>query len=174
VVRENQQLQEAYDRVMSIQERAKHCALTDTGNWSNQNVIFTKAFQDMLPVALCILKGALLRDECRGAHFKPAFAPKSLVSQDPVERRREAEEWCDQFEENSRRFLKSSVATWKDPEPDIQYEPIDTSLIPPRPRLYGLVGADAIEEAWKARAGKKVTQDSSLESKPASLVGQAT
>ncbi len=174
VVRENQQLQEAYERVLSIQERAKHCSLTDTGNWSNQNVIFTKAFQDMLPVALCILKGALLRDECRGAHFKPAFAPKNLGSQDPAERRREAEDWCDQFEENSRRFLKSSVATWKDPEPDIQYEPIDTSLIPPRPRLYGLVGADAIEEVWKARASEKLLLDKSSESKSASLVGQAT
>ena len=145
--------------------------MTDTGNWSNQNVIFTKAFQDMLPVALCILKGALLRDECRGAHFKPAFAPKSLVSQDPVERRNEAEVWCDQFEENSRRFLKSSVATWKDPEPDIQYESVDTSLIPPRPRLYGLVGADAIEETWNARMKKKAPQEKAEESRSPTLVG---
>ncbi len=171
VVRENHQLQEAYDRVLSIQERSKECTLTDTGNWSNQNVIFTKAFQDMLPVALCILKGALLRDECRGAHFKPAFAPKSLVSQDPVERRNEAEVWCDQFEENSRRFLKSSVATWKDPEPDIQYEAVDTSLIPPRPRLYGLVGADAIEEAWNVRMKKKAPQEKAEESRSPTLVG---
>ncbi|MDZ4852672.1 MAG: succinate dehydrogenase flavoprotein subunit [Pirellulaceae bacterium] len=155
VVRENRQLQEAYDRALLIQERSKRCTLTDTGNWSNQNVIFTKAFQDMLPVALCILKGALMRDECRGAHFKPAFAPKSLSSQDPTERRKEAEVWCDRFEENNSRFLKSSIATWKAPEPEIQYEAVDTSLIPPRPRLYGLVGAEAIEQVWNERTKNK-------------------
>ena len=26
-------------------------------------------------------------------------------------------------------------------QPDITYEDVDTSLVPPRPRLYGLVGA---------------------------------
>ena len=171
VVRENSQLTEAYDRVLSIQERSKQCTLSDTGNWSNQNVIFTKAFQDMLPVALCILKGALQRDECRGAHFKTAFAPKSLVAQDPVERRKEAELWCDQFEQNNNRFLKSSIATWKAPEPDIQYEPVDTTLIPPRPRLYGLVGAEAIEEVWNERAKKKLTPEKPPETRRPVLAG---
>jgi succinate dehydrogenase / fumarate reductase, flavoprotein subunit len=37
-------------------------------------VVFTKALLDMFPLALTILKGALARDECRGAHFKPEFA----------------------------------------------------------------------------------------------------
>ncbi len=155
VVRENGQLQEAYAKVLDIQERSKRCAVADTGSWSNQNVIFTKSFQDMIPIALAILKGALLRDECRGAHFKPAFAPKSLTATDPVERRMQAETWCDQFEENNRRFLKSSIAEWKSPEPAIRYEDVDTSLIAPRPRLYGLVGAEAIEEVWNERVKKK-------------------
>ncbi len=167
VVRENTQLEDAYAKVMDIQEKSKRCAVSDTGNWSNQNVIFTKAFQDMVPVALAILKGALLRDECRGAHFKPAFAPKSLVSTDPVERRREAEAWCDNFEANNRRFLKSSIAEWKSPEPSITYEDVDTSSIPPRPRLYGLVGAETIEEVWNERSKKK--QSSPAENKQ--LVG---
>jgi succinate dehydrogenase / fumarate reductase flavoprotein subunit len=35
--------------------------------------------------------------------------------------------------------------------PVLSFEEIDTSIIPPRPRLYGLVGADVIEEVWKAR-----------------------
>ena len=33
-------------------------------------------------------------------------------------------------------------------EPEITYEDVDTSLITPRPRLYGLVGAENIEEVW--------------------------
>jgi len=28
-------------------------------------------------------------------------------------------------------------------------------LIPPRPRLYGLVGADVIEQVWKERQSRK-------------------
>jgi succinate dehydrogenase / fumarate reductase flavoprotein subunit len=34
---------------------------------------------------------------------------------------------------------------------------VDTSLIPPRPRLYGLVGAEVIEEVWKGRQAGKAT-----------------
>jgi succinate dehydrogenase / fumarate reductase flavoprotein subunit len=38
---------------------------------------------------------------------------------------------------------------------EITYEDVDTSLIPPRPRLYGLVGADEIEKVWKGRAAAR-------------------
>lgn len=105
----------------------------------------------MIPIAKAILKGALQRDECRGAHYKPDFEPKSLTATDPAERRRQAEEWVDRFEENNRRFLKTTVATNRDGEPELSYEDVDTSLIPPRPRLYGLVGADLITEVYKER-----------------------
>ena len=66
----------------------KQCSLSDTGNWTNQNVVFTKALRDMFPLAKTILKGALQRDECRGAHFKPDFAMPGLEATDPAERRR--------------------------------------------------------------------------------------
>jgi succinate dehydrogenase / fumarate reductase flavoprotein subunit len=152
VVRENEQLDEAYSKLTELQDRAANCSLADSGNWTNQNVIFTKAVQDMFPIAKCIIRGARLRDECRGAHFKPAFAMPALSSEEPVERRKQAEEWCDQFIENNKRFLKSTIATWDGHDPEITYQDVDTSLIPPRPRLYGLVGGEVIEEVWKERA----------------------
>jgi succinate dehydrogenase / fumarate reductase flavoprotein subunit len=155
VVRDNNQLEDAYAKVLEMQERSKRCSLSDTGNWTNQNVIFTKAVQDMFPVALSILKGALMRDESRGAHFKPAFSLPSLKATDPSERRKEAEQWCDNFEANNRKFLKTTVCTWNGKEPDHSFEDIDTRLLPPRPRLYGLVGAEAIEQVWKERSAKK-------------------
>ncbi len=152
VVRRNEQLAAAYEEVCGLADRWKRCAVSDTGNWTNQNVIFTKAVGDMFPVAKLILKGALLRDECRGAHFKPAFAMPGLAATDPVGKRREAEQWCDAFEANTRKWLKSTIAKCDaDGNPDISFQDVDTSLIPPRPRLYGLVGADAIEEVWKER-----------------------
>jgi succinate dehydrogenase / fumarate reductase flavoprotein subunit len=156
VVRRNPQLDEAMETVEELQSRALRCSLSDTGNWTNQNVVFTKALIDMFPLAKSILRGARLRDECRGAHYKPDFAMPGIETTDPVERRRQAEAWCDRFEENNRKYLKSSIASL-DGEGDvsIHYEDVDTSLIEPRPRLYGLVGAEIIEEAWKERKAKR-------------------
>ena len=158
VVRRNDQLEAAYDDVCEMARRWKRCAVSDTGNWTNQNVVFTKSLGDMFPIAKLILKGALLRDECRGAHFKPAFAMPGLAATDPVEKRREAEEWCDSFQANTEKWLKSTIAACgPDGDPEISYREIDTSLIPPRPRLYGLVGGDAIEEVWKERQERAAT-----------------
>jgi succinate dehydrogenase / fumarate reductase flavoprotein subunit len=159
VVRKNDQLDDAIGKVAALFERAKKCSLSDTGSWTNQNVVFTKALLDMFPLALTILNGARQRDECRGAHYKPAFAMGSLTATEPAERRRQAEAWCDKFEANNETWLKSTIATWTGDEVELTYEEVDTSLIPPRPRLYGLVGADDIEKVWKERAAAKAASE---------------
>lgn len=154
VVRDNNQLREALDKVRDLAARARRCSLSDTGAWTNQNVVFTKALVDMFPIALTILQGALARDESRGAHFKPDFTMPSLSGTTTEERRQEAEKWCDDFEENKGRWLKSSITVWRDGEVHLSYEDVDTSLIPPRPRLYGLVGAEIIDQVWKDRQAR--------------------
>ncbi|MDA0254728.1 MAG: succinate dehydrogenase flavoprotein subunit [Planctomycetota bacterium] len=152
VVRRNDQLANAYEEVGRLEERWRRSAVSDTGNWTNQNVVFTKSVGDMFPVAKLMLKGALLRDECRGAHFKPEFAMPGIAATDPAEKRAEAEQWCDTFEENTRKWLKTTIASCgPDGNPEISYQDVDTSLIPPRPRLYGLVGGEVIEQVWKER-----------------------
>jgi len=161
VVRYNKSLDEAYQVVSELAERAKRCSLSDTGRWTNQNVIFTRNLQDMFPLAKSILKGARLRDECRGAHYKPDFEMPGLTSTDPAEHRRQAEAWCDRFDENTKKWLKSTIATCDSAgEPTITYEAVDTTLITPRPRLYGLVGAEEIEKVWKERQAKKKSEES--------------
>jgi succinate dehydrogenase / fumarate reductase flavoprotein subunit len=159
VVRHNNVLREAYATVQDLDQRAHHCALSDTGNWTNQNVVFTKALVDMFPLAKAILKGALQRDECRGAHYKPEFAMPGVEHADPTERRRLAEAWCRRFDENSAKWLKTTVATHVDGEPELKYEDVDTSLIAPRPRLYGLVGGELIEEVWRERKAARGPAD---------------
>ncbi len=152
VVRRNDQLAPAYEEACALEERWRRCSLSDTGHWTNQNVVFTKSLGDMFPLAKLILKGALLRDECRGAHYKPEFEMPGIAATDPEGKRREAEEWCDRFEANTRKWLKSTIARHgSDGHPQITYEDVDTTLIPPRPRLYGLVGGEVIEEVWKER-----------------------
>jgi succinate dehydrogenase / fumarate reductase flavoprotein subunit len=134
----------------------KRCSLSDTGNWTNQNVVFTKALADMIPIAKAILLGAEARDECRGAHFKPDFSMPGLEATDPAERRHQAEAWCDRFDANTQKWLKSSITTVSDDgDVKLTFEDVDTSLLPPRPRLYGLVGAEVIEEVWKGRQSGK-------------------
>lgn len=163
VVRHNKNLAEAIETVRELSDRAEKCSLSDTGQWTNQNVVFTKSLKDMFPVAKAILQGAFNRDECRGAHFKPDFARQGIEAEDPVERRRQAEAWCDAFQANNEKWLKSSIATWDGNDPSLTYEDVDVSIIPPRPRLYGLVGAEVIEEVWKQRlanADSKNTADS--------------
>ncbi|MEM9409949.1 MAG: succinate dehydrogenase flavoprotein subunit [Planctomycetota bacterium] len=162
VVRRNDQLSEAYEKVSELHIRSNDCGLSDTGTWTNQNVVFTKALLDMFPLAKTLLKGALQRDECRGAHFKPEFAFPPLKSTNEEDRRTEAEQWCDRFEENNKKWLKSTVAEYDGEHPQITYEEVDVSQIPPRPRLYGLVGAEVIEKVWKERIQQK--SDSQLES----------
>ncbi len=157
VVRRNDQLQEAVDKVDELADKVEHCALSDTGTWSNQNVVFLRALHDMFPLAKTILKGALQRNECRGAHYKPEFAMPPLAAEEPEARRAEAEAWCDRFEENNRQWLKSTIATWDGNQVNLTYEDVDTSLIAPRPRLYGLVGAEVIEEVWKQRQAARET-----------------
>ncbi len=156
VVRYNKTLAEAYETVSQLQQRLTRCGLSDTGNWTNQNVVFTKALADMFPLAKTILKGALERDECRGAHYKPDFAMPGIESNNPAEHRHLAEAWCDRFEANTRKWLKSTIAALDaDSNPQLSYEDVDTSLIPPRPRLYGLVGAELIEQVWKERQASR-------------------
>ncbi len=166
VVRRNDQLRDAIEKVGELGERVERCSLSDTGNWTNQNVIFTKSLRDMFPIAKAILKGALARDESRGAHYKPEFEMPGIdASASPEERRRLANDWCDAFEHKNDRFLKTTIAEIDaSGEPTLSYENVDTSLIPPRPRLYGLVGAEVIEEVWKDRQAKHAGNGASTRS----------
>lgn len=166
VVRRNEQLEKAYETVCDLAERAKKSSLADTGSWTNQNVVFTKSLIDMFPLAKALVKGALQRDECRGAHYKPDFAMPPLQSTDDAGRRQEAEKWCDKFQANIDKWLKTTVADLTTGEPKITYEAIDTSSIPPRPRLYGLVGAEVIDEVWKERQRKAAVANATGEKPP--------
>ena len=57
--------------------------------------------------------GALLRNESRGAHYKPEFT-----------------------ERDDEHFMKTTIAKWTPEGPQISYEEIDVILITPRKRDY--------------------------------------
>jgi succinate dehydrogenase / fumarate reductase flavoprotein subunit len=138
-----------------LEQQAHHCRLCDSGNWTNQDVVFVRALADMFPLAKAIVKGALVRDECRGAHYKPEFALPEIQAGSPAERRGQAEEFCRRFEENNRKWLKTTVASLaSDGQPQLSFQDVNTSLLEPRPRLYGVAGGEIIEQVWQERSGK--------------------
>jgi len=153
VVRYNQDIKATLEKLDELEERSRRVSLADRSSWANQNLAFARAVQDMIVLARVIAKGALLRDECRGAHYKPDFEIPAPRAEEPEELRRQAREWCEAFRRGNERWLKTTIAEHTPDGPRIGYEPVDTSLIPPRPRTYGLKGASIIEECWKSMQG---------------------
>jgi len=113
VKRDNPDLQKTIEKLKELRERYRHITLDDKGHTLNQTYVFANQFGPMLELALVIAKGALLRDEFRGAHFKPEFTE------------RDDEHW-----------LKTTIATYNPKEPDISYEPIDMRHLDPIKRDY--------------------------------------
>ncbi|MEK4230235.1 succinate dehydrogenase flavoprotein subunit [Solibacillus sp. FSL H8-0538] len=119
VVRHNDRLEETYKKLNELLERWEKININDTQKWSNQGAHFTRQLKNMLYLAKVITKGALLRNESRGAHYKPEFPDR-----------------------NDEDFLKTTMAKF-DPatgEPIITYDEVDVSLIPPRKRDYSAKG----------------------------------
>jgi succinate dehydrogenase / fumarate reductase flavoprotein subunit len=150
VVRENAKIATTLAKIDELSERYQRAPLADKGQWTNQNLSFTRALGDMLVLARVIALGALQRDECRGAHYKPAFQIAGLESGPGEDLTTQARQWCQKFQAKNDRWLKSTVATHTPDGPRLEYEDVDVSLIPPRPRTYGLKGADEIMRIWNS------------------------
>ncbi|NGX57144.1 MAG: Fumarate reductase flavoprotein subunit [Chlamydiae bacterium] len=115
VKRNNEDLEKTLDFIKKIKERYKNITIPDQSRFANKSYIFAHQFDAMLDLALIIVKGALLRDEFRGAHFKEGFK-----------------------ERNDKKWLKHTIATY-DPskdEPVISYRNVDLRHLDPIPRNY--------------------------------------
>lgn len=111
VKRSNKNLELTLDKIKEIRERYQKISLSDRSRFANQTYIFANQFRAMLDLAMIITKGALLRNEMRGAHFKPEFPG------------RDDENW-----------LKTTIAVFDQAgeDPRIDYEPVDCRHLDPR------------------------------------------
>ena len=118
VIRYNKNLQQTDAELCQLLERFRHINLSDRTQWANTSVVFARQLYNMLQLARVITQGAGLRDESRGAHYKPDFP-----------------------ERDDKNWLKTTKATFAPDadEPKFEFEPVDISLIPPRPRRYDAV-----------------------------------
>jgi len=113
VVRHNDKLEATIGKIKELKERYRNINMNDTSRWNNQGVAFTRQLWNMLELSEAMTLGALLRNESRGAHYKPEFPNR-----------------------NDEDFLKTTKAAWSAEGPQISYEAVDVSLIPPRIRDY--------------------------------------
>ena len=80
----------------------------------------------------------------------------------------QARRWCEAFRTRNEEWLKTTVADHGPDGPSIRYEPVDVGLIPPRPRTYGLVGAEVIDRIWREMLASSPTVAPATASLPAS------
>jgi succinate dehydrogenase / fumarate reductase flavoprotein subunit len=113
-VRYNKDLERTDCKLQELEERYKKINLSDRARWSNQTLNFARELGNMLILARVITRGAVARNESRGAHYKPESP-----------------------ERDDKNWLKTTRASCENGQIKLRYEPVDTSLIPPRPRRYG-------------------------------------
>jgi succinate dehydrogenase / fumarate reductase, flavoprotein subunit len=117
VIRYNKNLQQTDAKLVELLERFNHINLSDKSQWANTSFVFTRQLYNMLQLSRVIAQGAALRDESRGAHYKPDFPDR-----------------------DDKNFLKTTKAYFAPDadEPRFEFEPVDISLLPPRPRRYDM------------------------------------
>ena len=115
VIRYNKNLKDTDAALVELLERYQNVNLSDRTQWANTTIAFTRQLYNMLQLARVIAQGAAMRDESRGAHYKPDFP-----------------------ERDDKNWLKTTKATFAPDadEPRFEFEPVDISLIPPRARKY--------------------------------------
>jgi succinate dehydrogenase / fumarate reductase flavoprotein subunit len=115
VIRDNKNLEQTDAKLVEMLERFQRINLSDRAKWANTSFAFTRQLYNMLQLSRVIAQGARLRDESRGAHYKPAFPERD--------------------DKNWLKTTKAYFAADAD-EPRFEFEPVDVSLIPPRARKY--------------------------------------
>jgi succinate dehydrogenase / fumarate reductase flavoprotein subunit len=115
VIRYNQALGEVLGKLDQLEERMSRVNLADRTQWANQTLQFTRELSNMIVLAKVITMGALVRDESRGAHYKPDFPERD----DP-------------------NWLKTTRASYNGGKIKLDFEAVDTSQIPPRSRRYDM------------------------------------
>jgi succinate dehydrogenase / fumarate reductase flavoprotein subunit len=115
VIRYNKNLQRADEKIVELIDRYKNVNLSDRSQWANTSFAFARQLKNMLELSRTVVLGAMLRDESRGAHYKPDFPDR-----------------------NDEKFLKTTKASYTGDVsgPRFEFEKVDTQYIKPRPRRY--------------------------------------
>jgi succinate dehydrogenase / fumarate reductase flavoprotein subunit len=132
VVRYNDRLKKTVEKVRELKSRWANCNVLDTGNVANRALSYTNQLWNMLELGEVIATSALLRDESRGAHYKPEFSLPEPKTKDP----REDADWMSLWRKRHEKWAKTTIAKHSEQGPQISYEEIPTPVLDPEPRWY--------------------------------------
>ncbi len=115
VIRYNKGLKQADEKILELLDRYNRVNLSDKSQWANTSFAFARQLYNMLELSRTVVLGAILRDESRGAHYKP-----------------------DVPERNDEKYLKTTKASFTGDVsgPRFEFEAVDTQYLKPRPRRY--------------------------------------
>jgi len=122
IFRTGEALQEGVTALQDLYQRAQDIRLRSSGLGPNPELLAALRLPGMLRLALCISYGALQRTESRGSHYREDYP------------RRDDDNW-----------LKRTLAYWKPGAsmPELQYEPVGVTELPPGSRGYGEMPIEA-------------------------------
>ncbi len=113
IFRHQNDLSAALEEIRELREAFDHSYLRSPHLYYCQEFITFSEFDSMLDIAEVITLGALTRVETRGSHFRTDYP------------QRNDEDW-----------LKQTLVTWKDGEPEIGYRPVRLGKYQPMERKY--------------------------------------
>lgn len=138
IFRTESALLQAIEQLQALRIRAKKIRVQSNSRGANPELVAAYRVQRMLKLALCVTKGALQRQESRGAHFRQDF---------PL---RDDAHW-----------LKRTLFTWPDdqePLPTISYEPLDVTKMEMAPGWRGYGAKDRTEHPETAKRQHEIDQ----------------
>ncbi|HYL98205.1 MAG TPA: succinate dehydrogenase flavoprotein subunit, partial [Blastocatellia bacterium] len=110
VIRYNRRIEQTDAKLLEMLERFAKVDINETVYWASQALPHARQLYNMLHLARVIARGALQRNESRGAHYKPNYP-----------------------ERDDEQFLKTTLASYTPEGPEISYTAVDLSLVQPRP-----------------------------------------
>jgi succinate dehydrogenase / fumarate reductase flavoprotein subunit len=114
IFRTKEEIQKGLDRVLELKARYKKVRITSSKQHMNYELMNAIDLEFMLDVCHTITLGALLREECRGAHFRRDFPTR-----------------------NDKDFLKHTIArVGSEGEPVISYKDVVITKYQPMERKY--------------------------------------
>lgn len=116
IFRNGPDLQKAVDKLQELYKRSLKIGLRSDGKWANPELALALRVPGILKLALCISYGALTRTESRGSHAREDYPKRDDVN-----------------------WLKRTLAYWPEGNelPDLKYEPVTITELPPGDRGYG-------------------------------------
>ncbi|MCY1046974.1 succinate dehydrogenase flavoprotein subunit [Corallococcus sp. bb12-1] len=132
VVRYNDRLKKTVERIRDLKDRWNHANVLDTGVVANRALSYTNQVWNMLELGEVIATSALMRDESRGAHYKPDFSLPEPKTKDP----RQDPSWMELWQKRHEKWAKTTIASYASQGPEISYQDLPTPVLAPEPRWY--------------------------------------